>query len=378
MLIKKFDKTVSHREKFLLILIYSYLVLTSLALLGAILSPKNLVNISIEVYLFVMLGKFILVFYTLYHFKKYGEFQFAAVLILWIASLNIMFNIYMRNYNIDIIYAILIPIIAAPLLSRKNLIRHGILFFILLIALFIYGYYAYPQHQVLHNPWLFVNYVILVIFMLNFAIIYHIFIEHHTQEMEISNKQKDFLLKEIHHRVKNNLNMISSILGLQKREDKPEITELLESNRKRIDSIAIVHELLYDGDEFEQIDAKVYVDKLVNHLIYACASSKIETEIKIRNISLTLETIIHLGLLMQELLTNSLKHALTKGGKIYISIEKKDKEFIFTYQDSGIFSKKSSIINLGLELIDLKIRQLKAKRYEADERPYFYKISFLD
>lgn len=141
-----------------------------------------------------------------------------------------------------------------------------------------------------------------------------------------SNEQKELLLKEIHHRVKNNLQIITSLLKLQANSlDDAKTIELFELSLHRINSMALVHDLLYRSEDFSQIDYGKYLEMLVTPLIDSMKRPDAEIYLLVNadNISLNINTSIPLGLLINEIVTNSLKHGL-KGrekGEIYIRIE---------------------------------------------------------
>ena len=244
--------------------------------------------------------------------------ELVAIIWLWSASVPIFILVIVNHFKLEIVLALLIPLLAAMLLSRRMLLIHGSIFTSIFIIIILYGYTVHPEYIFFSNINVFSTFLTLMFFMLGIAVIYHIYIQSAYQHLRVSNEEKEILLQEIHHRVKNNLNMMSSILGLQKKMDNPEVLALLESNRKRLDSIAMVHEILYDSKNFTHIDFKSYISKLVHHLVYACSKDIITIDIKSNNIILSLDTMANLGLIMQELLTNSLKYALNNGGEIVI------------------------------------------------------------
>ncbi len=202
-----------------------------------------------------------------------------------------------------------------------------------------------------------------------------------------SNDQKELLLKEIHHRVKNNLQIITSLLKLQANSVEDERTvELFELSLHRINSMALVHDLLYRSEDFSRINYGLYLETLVTPLIESMTqdNAEIELEINAENISLNINTSIPLGLLINEIITNSMKHGL-KGkekGKIYIFITQEDSGmFRLCIGDDGIgFARDIDIEEadtLGLQLITSLAEQLMGKIEHDHSNPgTHYQISF--
>ncbi|QLE00439.1 sensor histidine kinase [Galbibacter sp. BG1] len=188
-------------------------------------------------------------------------------------------------------------------------------------------------------------------------------------EIEKKSQENEILLKEIHHRVKNNLQTISSLLNMQARNtDNEETQRILVSSHNRVLSMAIVHEMLYAKEDLSKIEYCDYVQQLGKFLLKSLKRDKkitLKTDIS-SEIKFNIETAIPLGLLISEFTTNSLKHAFKdmEEGIISISIEKPDPEFyLLTLRDNGvgfntdeIEGKKSS---MGLKLINNLTRQLR-------------------
>ncbi|MGB5378574.1 sensor histidine kinase [Muriicola sp.] len=189
------------------------------------------------------------------------------------------------------------------------------------------------------------------------------------REMQLRNEEKDTLLKEVHHRVKNNLQTVSSLLSLQSRgiED-PRTKSILKSSQNRVISMAMVHEMLYMREDLSKIQYKTYVRELSEYLVKSLkgANNKVSLNIDIPDIELSIDTAIPLGLLINEAITNSLKYGIKDDheGEIYISIEKEDEHsYVLYIGDNGTgYSESLSLKNsrsLGLKLIHNLARQLK-------------------
>ena len=156
------------------------------------------------------------------------------------------------------------------------------------------------------------------------------------------NKEKEILLKEIHHRVKNNLQIISSLLSIQNKTNKdPKVQENIVSSQRRINSIAVIHEMLYQSDNIARIEFNTYLEKLVGNLINTLKKENqlIHLEIEATDIYMNLETAIPLGLIINEVVTNALKYAFAdrKNGTISIQIEpQSEQKYILYIGDNGI------------------------------------------
>ncbi len=187
----------------------------------------------------------------------------------------------------------------------------------------------------------------------------------------ISLKEKERLLKELHHRVKSNMQIITSILRLQTvNETDPKILAFVRDSKSRIESMALVHEMLYSSDGFEFTQLTEYLDFLQRSIFmsYAPPSHHIEVEQKIsEKCYFNIDKMIPLGLVMNELMTNSLKHAFPNSkGKINNSADKiGERGFVILYEDDGVGLKPDFQIGesqtLGMQLIEMLSDQLDAK-----------------
>jgi len=197
------------------------------------------------------------------------------------------------------------------------------------------------------------------------------------KKLKSSLREKDILLKEVHHRVKNNLQLISSMLSLQIDSVEDEmILHLFEDSQRRIQSIAMVHEHLYSSEDLEHIDFSEYIKLLVENL---CSSFQIypgliETNLNLKQINLDIDKAIPCSLIINELVSNSLKHAFPdiltsdksskQDNKIDIKTHRsKNSHFLIIISDNGIgFPKNLDFRNtntLGLQLVCSLVDQLK-------------------
>jgi len=191
--------------------------------------------------------------------------------------------------------------------------------------------------------------------------------ERAKKEIKQSLEEKEMLLKEIHHRVKNNLMIISSLLNLQSQyiTDKAS-QDVFKESQNRARSMALIHERLYQSTDLKRIDFGDYIRSLATELFhtYEADPGFIKLNINVEPILLDINTAIPLGLIVNELITNSLKHAFPKGnkGEINVDFHPKDDHYEFTMKDNGIgFPEDIDFQNtdsLGLQLINSLTSQI--------------------
>ncbi len=192
-------------------------------------------------------------------------------------------------------------------------------------------------------------------------------------EAQIQNslQEKEVLLKEIHHRVKNNLHIISNLLDLQSDYIEDEkVLELFSDSQNRIETMALIHEQLYQSKDLGKINFREYIHTLMDNLLcsYSNRESIINPIINVESISINLETAIPCGLIINELVTNSLKYAFPNGedGEVGLELHQDEQEKIhLTIRDNGIgipadFDWQNSS-SLGLTLVRILSKQLKAE-----------------
>lgn len=185
--------------------------------------------------------------------------------------------------------------------------------------------------------------------------------------IEKSLREKEILLKEIHHRVKNNFQKIISLISLQ--------TELIDDKKtlgvfsdlqNRLLSMSLIHELMYSTGDFENVDVKDYVERLSEHLLRTYSlSSRVKLNLDVDSFNIDMDSIIPCGLIINEIITNSLKYAFPDNteGKINVSFKKKENEYNLIISDDGIGIMKKidfeNLNSLGLHLVELLTRQLR-------------------
>ncbi|MBW1675579.1 MAG: GAF domain-containing protein, partial [Deltaproteobacteria bacterium] len=206
------------------------------------------------------------------------------------------------------------------------------------------------------------------------------------EQIKGSLQEKEVLLKEIHHRVKNNLQVISSLLNLQLGyiEDKHGI-EIFKESQNRVKSMALIHEKLYESKDLSRIDFAEYIRSLATSLFrsYGVSPDAIILKINGDDVLLGIDTAIPCALIINELISNSLKHAFTasKEGEIRINLRSdNDDKFILIISDNGVgFPKDLDFENaetLGLQLVITLAKQLKGTIELDTNNGTEFKITF--
>ncbi|MEG3225495.1 MAG: hypothetical protein BME94_08340 [Methanobacteriales archaeon Met13] len=173
-------------------------------------------------------------------------------------------------------------------------------------------------------------------------------------------EEKEILLKEIHHRVKNNLQIISSLLNLQSRYvDDPKTEILLRESQNRVKSMTMIHEKLYQSPDLAHINFREYIYSLLNGLLgsYGLNTDIIRPKIELKDFFLDLNIAIPLGLIVNEMVSNSIKHTFPDGarGEIRVKMNLKENNYILTVSDNGVglpeYLDSENASTLGMKLI---------------------------
>jgi len=197
-------------------------------------------------------------------------------------------------------------------------------------------------------------------------------------------KEKELLLREVHHRVKNNLQIISTLLSLQSSQiEEEQVIDLYRQSQNRILSIALIHENLYQSEDLTNINFANYVKNLVDDLFhsYGVNSENIHIKLNIKDIIMGIETAIPCGLIINELISNTLKHAFPEGkGEIDVELSEKNAgKYLLKVKDSGKAFPKGFDIDktdtLGMKLISSLVSQLDGEMV-LDKDNKEFKIEF--
>lgn len=199
--------------------------------------------------------------------------------------------------------------------------------------------------------------------------------------------EKEILLKEIHHRVKNNLQIVTSLLKLQSSYVKDEKVKLLfRESQNRVKSMALIHQKLYQTKDLSHVNFKEYISTVASHLqhSYGVLDDKVKIEIEVQDIHMSIDNAIPAGLIINELISNSLKHAFPEGrtGRINLSaaFDEFKNEYWFVIRDNGIgipedFSIKKSD-SFGLKLVSTLVEQMGGNIELVSIGGCEYRISF--
>jgi PAS domain S-box-containing protein len=189
------------------------------------------------------------------------------------------------------------------------------------------------------------------------------------ESIQASLREKEVMLREIHHRVKNNMQVISSLFNLQAgKTANEEYREILKEGQTRIRAMSLVHEKLYQSRDLSKIDLAVYIQSLADHLfnVYLTDSNRIRLETDLEEVPLDINSAVPCGLILNEVISNSLKHAFPEGRKGLIRIGLKrgpDDMIILRVSDDGIgFPKDIDFLqfeSLGLQIAKLLVGQLE-------------------
>lgn len=192
-------------------------------------------------------------------------------------------------------------------------------------------------------------------------------LEEREQQIKSSLEEKEVLLKEIHHRVKNNMQIISSLLSLQSRyvKDKDD-REIFKECQNRVISMAMIHENLYSNTNLAEINLQNYLQNLISVLFssYGANPELIKTQINMENVSVDLDKSISYGLIINELISNSLKYAFHDNrGEINVSLRRRDGNMLdIIIADDGVGFPENldfrSTESLGLQLVNNLVKQL--------------------
>lgn len=200
------------------------------------------------------------------------------------------------------------------------------------------------------------------------------------EKIKIQNQEKTVLLQEVHHRVKNNLQIVSSLLKLQSHEiENPEVKTHFEEAMGRISSMALIHERMYQNNNLSEIKLRTYVSILTNDILRSITKDKsidlnVKSDIEFIDPNIT----VPIALIFNELITNTIKHAVPNNGKGKIDIEvvQRDGQIDLIYQDSGSTDANISNNGFGSMLIETFVEQLDGEIISPRENKNFYHFKF--
>lgn len=183
------------------------------------------------------------------------------------------------------------------------------------------------------------------------------------RKLEEANKNNEVLLAEVHHRVKNNLTVLSSFINLEKRKSSnPEVIDILNSIQNRILTMTLVHSNLYETLDFGEVNAKKYINELISNIHKTMNRDDIEFNLDVDDINIDLDTISPLGLIINESIVNSYKYAFpNQSGIITIILKENNKICNLTLEDNGIGCNEEDLkshTGMGSMIIEVLVSQI--------------------
>lgn len=207
-------------------------------------------------------------------------------------------------------------------------------------------------------------------------------------QLKASLNEKEVLLQEVHHRVKNNLQIISSLLNLQAvQAQDDQVVEALQEGQNRVRSMALIHETLYRSGDLSRVDFGKYVRRLAEQLYqtYRMLPDQVTMSVETDEIFLTMETAVPCGLILNELISNALKHAFVDGrlGQIAIRLQNtNDNGYHLTVNDNGIglptHINLHNTDTLGLQLVNTLVYQLQGSLAITNEQGTSISVTFAE
>jgi len=208
-------------------------------------------------------------------------------------------------------------------------------------------------------------------------------------QLRASLQEKEMLLKEIHHRVKNNLQIISSLLNLQARQTSDAMgLDLLRDSQNRVRSMALIHEKLYLSSDLAQVNFADYVRNLIAFLMtsYQVSAATVSPEIDVtKEIQLDIDTAIPCGLIINELISNALKHAFVDGraGQLWVEMRRTSHRCLeLIVRDNGVGIPPDLQIqqarSLGLRLVTMLVEQIKGELEVGNDGGAMFRVTFPD
>jgi len=375
-----FPSLQSHDHK--MILLYRFhiaLIVVNIIACGMDLLTQRYMNAVIE------LGALTALVCNLWFLARYRRLDLSAYLFFFITATALATLIYSNSFaTMSVVFILLLPVTTLLFIRlRYSLLLTAMLFALMTVLLYMESLHN-PSNPLIQNPQALFNLAYAAVIIYIFGLLYHFSIMKTFAELDASNRQKELLLKEVHHRVKNNLNVIASIIGLQANRSEGKGKEQLQLSKTRIESIAMVHEMLYQCDDFEYIDFSAYMRQLSGLLLGMFSNQKkIHVNIEAKEMRVPLEVMLQLGIIANELLTNSIKYAFEEqGGTVTLTLKRKENGYIFTCGDDGKGVEEPEALlrnnSLGVKLVHLCVKQLQGTLTLSKPKGLLYTIEFGD
>lgn len=198
-------------------------------------------------------------------------------------------------------------------------------------------------------------------------------VQNRTRELTEALEQKTALLHEVDHRVKNNLQLISSLLLLQNRRvTDPGLKASLKGMLGRVNAIATVHRRLFQSEDVERFDVSAFIRDMVADLMGSAMRDDIRMELDLERVDIPAAKAAPFALVVNELLTNALRHGFPegRGGRIFVGVSRLNGDFRIEITDDGVgMDKETRTSGFGLTIVQLLCQQLKAKWETTDAEP---------
>ena len=187
-------------------------------------------------------------------------------------------------------------------------------------------------------------------------------------------ERKEAMIGEIHHRVKNNLQLVASMLALQSHQtDNDANKTIFNASRSRVESMSLIHQKLYQNMDYENVNVQEYFTNLAEQILKTYPNTQtIEPHFNIKTTSLHIDTIVPIGLILNEWLTNSIKYAFEAVDDAKISMEMVEEggKLKVSYFDNGVGLSNNTLEGFGSQLIKSLGRQLRATFVQHDSHGY--------
>ena len=205
------------------------------------------------------------------------------------------------------------------------------------------------------------------------------------KKLEENVEEINLLLREVHHRVKNNLQVVTSLLNIQQRtiSDK-KAQEAIQESKNRIESMGLIHQSFYQNKNLGEINTREYIQNLVRRLFesYSTSEQRVDWEANVQDIYLDMDTLVPLGLIINEMVSNSLKHAFgeNQSGKLSISLERHDDQIKLEISDNGtglngiLALEKSG--SFGFNMIKAFVKKINGRLKLLDGEGTTFQIEF--
>jgi two-component sensor histidine kinase len=328
---------------------------------------------------FIKLFPLILISLSFYFCYVKKNYEIASHSIVFIVGVSILYLMVLNDFeHLTPFYVIPFSMSTIFLYSWKKGLQINFMYFFFILLCIILLNNNLLKNLFILNEFSSLNFFIILTVVILLTYLYEITrVDAYKVLLELSQKQ-DMLFREINHRVKNNLNIVSSMLSMQAESQSQEVQNIIHTSKNRIESIALVHSMLYSHNSIENVDAQEFIQKLSKNITSTCEKN-IELVLSIDKIQLPLNQIIPIGLIINELLTNSIKHSFKKlsNPKAIIVLHVRKNNILLTYFDNGKgFSSKKQNLHLGLTLINLNVKQLKAIMKTKQHNRLQYNIKF--